>query len=125
MAETLLLPRYYTVKAILNSMVEGEHRMRKLYLDNIQRAKDKVPAKDLLIWNVRDGWEPLCSFLGKPIPKGSIPHENKTGTNWMLDYAWKSPFVKAMEKTAIKKLGVRFGLLVAFLSLVLLVARTY
>ena len=38
-----------------------------------------VPKEDLLIWNVKDGWEPLCSFLGKEIPDEPIPHDNKTG----------------------------------------------
>ena len=67
---------------------------------------DKVPAADLLIWNVKDGWEPLCAFLDKPIPVGPIPHENKSGTDWMLNYAWKSEFARDMEKTAIKTLSL-------------------
>ena len=27
-----------------------------------------VPKENLLVWNLKDGWEPLCKFLGKPIP---------------------------------------------------------
>jgi len=38
-----------------------------------------VPADRLLIWNVKNGWEPLCKFLDKPIPSNPIPHENKSG----------------------------------------------
>lgn len=30
--------------------------------------KDIVPAENLLIYNVKDGWEPLCEFLGKTVP---------------------------------------------------------
>ena len=27
----------------------------------------------------KDGWAPLCEFLGKPVPDMPIPHDNKTG----------------------------------------------
>ena len=113
----LLLPKYYTSKAIINSIAEGEDRLRQYYCDSIKHAINKVPAKDLLIWNVKDGWEPLCSFLEKPMPNGPIPHENKSGTSWMYDYAWQSPFVKSVEKTAIKSLVVRFGVVALCLAL--------
>ena len=36
----------------------------------------KVPKDQLLIFNVKDGWEPLCSFLGKDIPDKKFPHKN-------------------------------------------------
>ena len=42
-------------------------------------VKSVVPAEDLLVWILKEGWEPICSFLGKPIPEGPIPHENRTG----------------------------------------------
>lgn len=35
--------------------------------------KEIVPEDRLLIWNLKDGWEPLCKFLGKPIPNTPIP----------------------------------------------------
>ena len=31
----------------------------------------------LLVYNIKDGWEPLCEFLGKPIPAVPIPHDNR------------------------------------------------
>lgn len=107
-AQMGLLPKYWTSKAIINSIVEGEDRLRKFYRDNIQRAIDKVPAADLLLWNVKDGWAPLCAFLDKPIPDEPIPHENKSGTNWMQNYAWQSEFARNMETTAVKMLGFTF-----------------
>jgi hypothetical protein len=30
----------------------------------------------LLIFDVREGWEPLCAFLGKPTPPGEFPKTN-------------------------------------------------
>ena len=32
----------------------------------------------LLVWQVRDGWEPLCNFLGVPIPDKPFPRSNST-----------------------------------------------
>ncbi len=33
----------------------------------------------LLVWNVRDGWEPICQALGLPVPDNPFPHANKAG----------------------------------------------
>ena len=38
-----------------------------------------VKKEDLLIWNPKEGWEPLCTFLNVPVPAGKdIPVANKT-----------------------------------------------
>jgi hypothetical protein len=43
------------------------------YEAQIRRVKEIVPEDRLLIWNVADGWEPVCKFLGKPVPSVPIP----------------------------------------------------
>lgn len=35
-----------------------------------------VGRERLLEWTVEDGWEPLCEFLGKPVPNEPFPHVN-------------------------------------------------
>lgn len=41
--------------------------------------KEYVPADRLLVYEVREGWEPLCEFLGVEAPKGKpFPHLNDT-----------------------------------------------
>jgi hypothetical protein len=35
--------------------------------------------KRLLVWNVKDGWEPICQALGLPVPDDAFPHANKAG----------------------------------------------
>ena len=37
-----------------------------------------VPAAELLVYTVGDGWEPLCEFLGVPVPAEPFPHSNST-----------------------------------------------
>jgi hypothetical protein len=41
-----------------------------------QEVQDTVPADRLLVWSVSDGWEPLCEFLGAPVPDQPFPHLN-------------------------------------------------
>lgn len=38
-----------------------------------------VPPHRLLVFRPVDGWEPLCHFLGKPIPDVPFPHRNDRG----------------------------------------------
>ncbi|KAI0024791.1 P-loop containing nucleoside triphosphate hydrolase protein [Xylariomycetidae sp. FL0641] len=43
-----------------------------------QSVQDMVPPEKLMIMDLKEGWEPLCRFLGKPIPEGPIPQSNGT-----------------------------------------------
>ena len=45
-----------------------------------QKVKQLVPAERLLVWEVSEGWEPLCAFLGVEVPDGPLPHANDRGT---------------------------------------------
>lgn len=35
-----------------------------------------VPADKLLVFEVKEGWAPLCNFLGVPVPDEPFPHVN-------------------------------------------------
>ncbi|MEO5708032.1 MAG: sulfotransferase family protein [Alteraurantiacibacter sp.] len=37
---------------------------------------DRVPAENLLVYRPGDGWEPLCAFLGVPVPAEPYPRVN-------------------------------------------------
>ena len=41
--------------------------------------KALVPASQLLVYRVGEGWERLCQFLELEVPHTSFPHENKAG----------------------------------------------
>jgi hypothetical protein len=42
------------------------------------RVKHEVPADRLLVWEPRDGWEPLCVFLEVEVPAEPVPNANDT-----------------------------------------------
>lgn len=44
-------------------------------------VRARVPNDQLLVYNVREGWEPLCAFLGVPVPDEPFPHTN-TSEEW-------------------------------------------
>ncbi len=39
-------------------------------------VKSTISANRLLVHQAKDGWEPLCAFLGKPVPSGAYPRSN-------------------------------------------------
>ncbi len=45
-----------------------------------EQVKRVVPAERLLVWEVSDGWGPLCEFLGVPVPDQPLPHANDRAT---------------------------------------------
>jgi len=51
------------------------------YEDWEEYVKAHVPADRLLIFNAKQGWEPLCKFLGKEIPDGPYPRAPNSSAN--------------------------------------------
>ncbi|MCB1494898.1 MAG: hypothetical protein KDJ86_03855 [Bauldia sp.] len=41
-------------------------------------VKAAIPADRLLVYEVGEGWEPLCAFLGAAVPDAPFPRENTT-----------------------------------------------
>jgi len=41
-----------------------------------EEVKRTVPAGQLLVWEVAEGWKPLCEFIGVPVPSEPLPHAN-------------------------------------------------
>lgn len=42
-----------------------------------EEVKRTVPAEKLLVFEVKEGWEPLCKFLGVPVPNEPFPKSNE------------------------------------------------
>jgi len=41
-----------------------------------QQVRQCVPPERLLVWSPAQGWEPLCEFLGVPVPSAPLPRVN-------------------------------------------------
>ena len=47
-----------------------------LYEKHNAAVRKAIPADRLLVYDLGDGWDPLCAFLGKPIPEEPYPSSN-------------------------------------------------
>jgi len=68
-------------KLIWEQTFEGSFEDRRYAIEVFKRhneeVKNHVPPERLLIYEVREGWKPLCGFLGVEIPEGKpFPHLN-------------------------------------------------
>ncbi len=52
----------------------------KVFNDHIAEVKATVPAEKLLVYSVKEGWEPLCAFLEVPVPDKPFPRLNDSAT---------------------------------------------
>lgn len=68
--ETTMLPRFggsNPSKAhLVNTITEHDAAVKAI-----------IPAKKLLVYTVKEGWEPLCAFLQCDVPAGRFPYENR------------------------------------------------
>ena len=63
--------------------VNDMEKLRRGYEEHYARMRAIVPRERLLEWHPRDGWEPLCEFLGKEVPEGEFPKVNQG--DWVAD----------------------------------------
>jgi hypothetical protein len=72
--------RSYGVQASMGGYVRGrfedkEHAI-KVFEGWNEEAKERVPTERLLVYEGKEGWGPLCGFLGVEAPDKPFPHLN-------------------------------------------------
>jgi hypothetical protein len=68
-------------------------RLIEVYERHNATVRQVIPAERLLVYDVAEGWAPLCAFLGVPVPAGPMPKVNSTD-EFQRDHAER---VKARE----------------------------
>ena len=49
--------------------------LKETYTAHNSRVQEAIPEERLLMFNVKQGWKPLCEFLDVPVPEGiPFPH---------------------------------------------------
>lgn len=65
---------------LMNDFFEGRmddpEYMKSRFNAWTEEVKATIPADRLLVYEVRQGWEPLCGFLGVPVPDRPFPRTN-------------------------------------------------
>lgn len=58
--------------------VDDRAWMTDYFLRHTEEVKATVPAERLLVYEAGQGWAPICTFLGVPVPDAPYPSENTT-----------------------------------------------
>jgi hypothetical protein len=64
--------------------VEGLSRdqLIEAFIAHNEAVKKAIPAKRLLVYQVKEGWRPLCEFLAAPVPDEDFPRSNSREEFW-------------------------------------------
>ncbi len=57
-------------------------RLARDFVAHTEAVRAVIPEKQLLIFEVEDGWEPLCEFLDLPVPDTAYPRTNNRADFW-------------------------------------------
>ncbi|WQF86653.1 hypothetical protein CDEST_11667 [Colletotrichum destructivum] len=89
---------YYEARNVSEMRSKARDRYRRHYAE----IRASVPADRLLDYDVKTGWEPLCAFLGKPVPDVPFPQANKRKEHVARVRAKQDMFLKAMGKRTFR-----------------------
>jgi hypothetical protein len=71
-----------SMKRLLGDRFCNDFADRRAMVAAFERHNDevrrRVPSAQLLEWNAKDGWEPVCARLGVPVPEEPFPLTNTT-----------------------------------------------
>lgn len=73
----------------------GDENLRRTFLAHSELVKRFVPRDKLLVFEVREGWGPLCKFLGVERPEGGFPNVNDKG-------AYVRSFRRARDRVVLR-----------------------
>jgi hypothetical protein len=77
-----LPPQVKLVQALIwertfHGQFEDKDSAITVFMQHIEEVKQHVPPEKLLIYDVKEGWEPLCAFLKVEVPTDTpFPHLN-------------------------------------------------
>lgn len=74
------MPFAPVVKNVVHRFFDGEIHDHDHLIAKFKRHNEDVirsiPKERLLVFEAKDGWAPLCKFLGKPVPSEAYPRVN-------------------------------------------------
>ena len=64
------------VKAAFEGILDDPEHGVDVFNRHTRQVQSSIDPERLLIFDVREGWAPLCAFLGTPVPDASFPRTN-------------------------------------------------
>ncbi len=87
------------------------HYAKKIFNEHIEKVKNSIPAEQLLIFDVSQGWQPLCEFLAVDVPTEPFPRVNDAAEMKQKIRLVKYTFTTLYGLIAIALIGVVYTLL--------------
>jgi Sulfotransferase domain len=69
------------------AMRDDEPGLVAAFHRHVETVQATLPAERLLVFDIRQGWEPLCAFLGLDTPDEPFPHLNTSETRQRMSDA--------------------------------------
>ncbi len=66
-----------TVFDFFKDRLHDKNHFIERFQDHVNEVKKNIPASRLLVFDVRQGWAPLCEFLNVPEPDTEFPRVNE------------------------------------------------
>ncbi len=66
------------VRRTFGGHIDDPEHVLAVYRAHIAEVKATIDPARLLVYDVAEGWEPLCRHLGVPVPKTPFPETNST-----------------------------------------------
>lgn len=70
------------IRRVYDDTFDGKGHIREhaiaVFNAHNEAVQQAIPADRLLVYRVAEGWEPLCEFLGVPVPAEPFPNINTT-----------------------------------------------
>lgn len=77
---------------------------KRVFKEHNERVRLLAPKERFLEFQVNEGWEPLCKFLGKDIPETEFPRVNDTKS-------WRKTFKTGEAWQRVTMVGIAAGVL--------------
>jgi hypothetical protein len=76
-------------------LTDREH-CQAVFAEHNRAVREAIAPARLLVFDVKEGWGPLCAFLGVPVPEGEpFPHVNDTAAFNAFDHVDNTAAVRA------------------------------
>ncbi|MEQ9490013.1 MAG: sulfotransferase [Alphaproteobacteria bacterium] len=69
-------------KKTFGNALDDDAAVLAAYRKRIEDVTSTLPRERLLVFDVAEGWIPLCAFLGKPAPDNEFPRSNSQAEFW-------------------------------------------
>ena len=88
---------FQTVVGVFGDRIHDRAFMTDYFRRHTEAVIAEVPAERLLVFEVGEGWDRLCPFLGVPVPAEPYPSENSTQAFQARTKAMAEAAVQSLE----------------------------